>query len=89
MVVKLGEKLAAVSRYAQVICVTHSPQIAALADRHFRIQKTITGEETITSVVALEPEEQVVELARMLGGEEAFQLRHAAELKRTAAQHKG
>lgn len=89
IVVKVGEKLAAVSRYAQVICVTHSPQIAALADRHFRIQKTITGEETITSVVALEPEEQVVELARMLGGEEAFQLRHAAELKRTAAQHKG
>lgn len=89
IVVKVGEKLAAVSHYAQVICVTHSPQIAALADRHFRIQKTITGEETITSVVALEPEEQVVELARMLGGEEAFQLRHAAELKRTAAQHKG
>ena len=89
IVVKVGEKLAAVSRYAQVICVTHSPQIAALADRHFRIQKTITGEETMTSVVALEPEEQVVELARMLGGEEAFQLRHAAELKRTAAQHKG
>lgn len=89
IVVKVGEKLAAVSRYAQVICVTHSPQIAALADRHFRIQKTITGEETITSVVALEPEEQVVELARMLGGEEEFQLRHAAELKRTAAQHKG
>ncbi|MGM9525860.1 MAG: DNA repair protein RecN [Peptococcaceae bacterium] len=89
IVVKVGEKLAAVSRYAQVICVTHSPQIAALADRHFRIQKTITGEETITSVVALEPKEQVVELARMLGGEEEFQLRHAAELKRTAAQHKG
>lgn len=89
IVVKVGEKLAAVSRYAQVICVTHSPQIAALADRHFRIQKTITGEETITSVVALEPEEQVVELARMLGGEEEFQLRHAAELKRTVAQHKG
>ena len=88
IVVKVGEKLAAVSRYAQVICVTHSPQIAALSDCHFRIQKHISDEETVTSVMVLTAEEEVVELARMLGGEEEFQLRHAEELKRTAMQHK-
>lgn len=88
IVVKVGEKLADVSRYAQVICVTHSPQIAALADRHFQIQKTIDDDQTITSVTVLNAEEEIAELARMLGGEEEFQLRHAEELKRTAAQHK-
>lgn len=88
IVVKVGEKLAAVSNHAQVICVTHSPQIAALADRHFQIQKTIAAEQTITNVVILEQSEEIAELARMLGGEEEFQLRHAAELKRTAFQHK-
>lgn len=89
IVVKVGEKLAAVSQYAQVICVTHSPQIAALADCHFQIQKQIANDQTITSVTVLNEEEEIAELARMLGGEEAFQLRHAEELKRTAAQHKG
>ena len=89
IVVKVGEKLADVSRFAQVICVTHSPQIAALADCHFRIQKQISDEETITSVTVLTAEEEVTELARMLGGEEEFQLRHAEELKRNAAVHKG
>ena len=89
IVVKVGEKLADVSRFAQVICVTHSPQIAALADCHFRIQKQISDEETITSVTVLTAEEEITELARMLGGEEEFQLRHAEELKRNAAVHKG
>ena len=88
IVVKVGEKLAAVSQHAQVICVTHSPQIAALADCHFQIQKQITHGETITSVTALTANEEIAELARMLGGEEAFQLRHAEALKRTAKQHK-
>lgn len=88
IVVKVGEKLAAVSNHAQVLCVTHSPQIAALADRHFQIQKTIAGEQTVTSVTALDEGESIAELARMLGGEEAFQLRHAEELKRAAFKHK-
>ena len=88
IVVKVGEKLALVSRHAQVICVTHSPQIAALADRHFRIHKQIVGGETVTGITVLQEADQIVELARMLGGEEEFQLRHAEELKRTAAQHK-
>lgn len=88
IVVKVAEKLAAVSRHAQVICVTHSPQIAALADCHFQIQKKIADEQTLTSVIPLDETASVAELARMLGGEEDFQLQHARELKRTAGQHK-
>lgn len=72
IVVKVAEKLAAVSAHGQVICVTHSPQIAALADRHFQIQKQIADEQTLTNVLVLEEEEAIAELARMLGGEEAF-----------------
>ncbi len=88
IVVKVAEKLAAVSAHGQVICVTHSPQIAALADRHFQIQKQIADEQTLTNVLVLKEEEAIAELARMLGGEEAFQLQHARALRKTAGQHK-
>ena len=81
IVVKVAEKLKLVSRYAQVICVTHSPQIAAKADAHFQIQKHTTENETITNVQMLDTEGAVYELARMLGGEEDYQLQHAKELK--------
>ena len=81
IVVKVAEKLKLVSQYAQVICVTHSPQIAAKADTHFQIQKHTTAEETITTVQALDTESAIYELARMLGGEEDYQLQHARELK--------
>lgn len=81
IVVKVAEKLKAVSQYAQVICVTHSPQIAAKADTHFQIQKQITADETITTVEVLDTEASIHELARMLGGEEDYQLQHARELK--------
>jgi len=88
IVVKVAEKLATVSKNAQVICVTHAPQIAALADRHLQIQKVVQAEETITRVALLDEEASVAELARMLGGGELYQLQHARELKRTAKQHK-
>ena len=88
IVVKVGEKLVAVSRHAQVICVTHSPQIAAMTDRHFQIQKQVEAQQTVTHVAALDEEAEIRELARMLGGEEEFQLHHAAELKRTANIYK-
>ena len=81
IVVKVAEKLKLVSQYAQVICVTHSPQIAAKADTHFQIQKHTTADETITTVQALDTESAIYELARMLGGEEDYQLQHARELK--------
>ena len=81
IVVKVAEKLKLVSQYAQVICVTHSPQIAAKADLHLQIQKHTTEDSTITSVQALDGEASIYELARMLGGEEDYQLQHARELK--------
>ncbi len=81
IVVKVAEKLKLVSQYAQVICVTHSPQIAAKADLHLQIQKHTTEDSTVTSVQALDTEASIHELARMLGGEEDYQLQHARELK--------
>ena len=65
----VGEKLAALSQTAQVICITHLAQVAALADHHFRVVKE-PGDPTVTRVEKLEGDAVDVELARMLGGEE-------------------
>jgi DNA repair protein RecN (Recombination protein N) len=65
----VGEKLAALAQTAQVICITHLAQVAALADRHFRVVKE-PGDPTVTRVERLEGDAVDAELARMLGGEE-------------------
>lgn len=65
---KIGEKLRAVSQKSQVICVTHLPQIAALAEDHYLIEKNVQGGRTLTAVKHLSPDERVYELARTLGG---------------------
>ena len=65
---KVSEKMAFIARDHQVLCVTHLPQIAAMADTHFEISKTVTGGRTITGVRTLDEENSVKELARMLGG---------------------
>lgn len=64
----VGERLARLARDAQVMVVTHSPQVAARADRHWRIDKTQSTKATTTKVAMLEPEERVEETARMLSG---------------------
>lgn len=66
---RVGEKLARLSRRKQVICVTHLPQIAAMADTHFHIEKTEKGGRTYTAVVPLDREGRKRELARLHGGE--------------------
>jgi DNA repair protein RecN (Recombination protein N) len=78
----VGEKLKEVSRYAQVLCVTHLPQIAALADWHLQVEKITEGKRTRVIVTPLEYEERVKELARMLSGKQITQasLQHAQEL---------
>ncbi len=78
----VGEKLRAVSRAAQVLCVTHLPQVAAGADRQFRVTKREVEGRTVTDVVLLTGEERVEEMARMLGGAlvTASTLAHAREL---------
>ena len=76
----LGEKMAALSRTGQVLCVTHLPQIAGMASRHFQVRKRVAGERTWVEVRALEDAERVEELAQMLGGKEETAARHAREL---------
>ncbi|WCK53136.1 DNA repair protein RecN [Aneurinibacillus sp. Ricciae_BoGa-3] len=64
----IAEKLARVSRRRQVLAITHLPQVASMADAHLRIEKHMDEQETQTRVEHLPYEEQVLELARMLGG---------------------
>ena len=66
---RVGEKLYAVSRGKQVLCVTHLPQIAAMADSHYRIAKEERGGRTYTEVLALDREGRAAELARLHGGD--------------------
>jgi DNA repair protein RecN (Recombination protein N) len=65
----VGRVLQRLAERAQVITITHLPQIAALADRHFRVEK-VTGDPTHTRIEQLTPDERKVELERMLGGQE-------------------
>ena len=65
---KVGLKLHEVSKYAQVICITHLAQIACLADYHLLIQKQVTNHKTYTQVIPLSKEAQTKEIARMIGG---------------------
>ncbi len=67
---KVSEKLKEISRTHQVICITHLPQIASMADSHFEIAKSIKGKETVTNIRRLGREESIDELARLLGGAE-------------------
>ena len=65
---KVAEKLAQVSRRKQVLCVTHLPQLAAMADVHFSVEKGERDGRTYTSVARLDREQRKQELARLTGG---------------------
>ena len=65
----VGRKLRTLGSAFQVLCITHLPQIAAYADTHFEIEKTVEGGRTRTTVRRLEGGGRVEEVARMLGGE--------------------
>jgi DNA repair protein RecN (Recombination protein N) len=82
----VGEQLRALARGRQVICITHLPQIASLADRHFTIVKDSSGHTARTTVTELRRGDVVGELARMLGadGSDAAARRHARELLKAA-----
>ncbi|NLW22414.1 MAG: DNA repair protein RecN [Tissierellia bacterium] len=64
----VGEKIKAIGSKRQVICISHSPQIAALADTHFLIEKDTSGERVTTRVRKLDYNERIEELSRLLGG---------------------
>ena len=77
----VGQKLKELSRYRQVFCITHLPQIARFADQHFRVEKSVEGNRTTITAKLLTPEKRVEEVARMHGGEATVTtLAHAREL---------
>jgi DNA repair protein RecN (Recombination protein N) len=78
----VGRKLRAIAERHQVLCVTHLPQIASMADSHFVVRKRVERGRTITDVRPLADAERVEEVARMLGGETVTETarRHAREM---------
>ena len=84
----VGRELAALGRSTQVLCVTHLPQVAALADRHLRISKLTDGRTTRTQVTPLSGATRIEEIARMLGGIDITDTArgHAAEMLTAGAR---
>ncbi|AIV38962.1 DNA recombination protein RecN [Streptomyces sp. CCM_MD2014] len=84
--VEIGRRLARLAKSAQVVVVTHLPQVAAFADRQLLVEKTNDGSVTRSGVKVLEGEERVRELSRMLAGQEDSETAraHAEELLETA-----
>lgn len=86
----VSEKMAQIGRRHQVLCITHLPQIAAMADQHFEIRKDVVDQDTVTRIYALDEESSVRELARMLGGAKITDsvLANAEEMKELARVQK-
>lgn len=86
--VEIGRRLAQLAKHTQVIVVTHLPQVAAFADNHIRVLKATDQQAAVTlsDVAALNPEQRVLELARMLSGHQdsASAQEHARELLKTS-----
>ncbi len=87
---RVSEQLDTAAHAHQVLCITHLPQIAAMADRHFVIEKSSTEDNTITDIRVLEEEESLGELARLLGSDALTEaaLSNAREMRAQAAGHK-
>ncbi|MGN9018599.1 DNA repair protein RecN [Lachnospiraceae bacterium HCP1S3_C3] len=83
---KVAEQMKLLSKKHQIICITHLPQIAAMADNHLKIEKISEGNETSTKIYPLDEEKSVEELARMLGGAEITEtvMQNAREMKKLA-----
>lgn len=87
---KVSEKMNLIGKNHQVICITHLPQIAAMADTHFLIEKQVEDQKTKSKIQKLKEEESVTELARMLGGVSITEtvLKNAKEMKELASKTK-
>jgi DNA repair protein RecN (Recombination protein N) len=85
---KVSEKMKYISRTHQVMAITHLPQIAAMADTHFLIEKSVKNNKTVTDIKELDEEAAVMEIARMLGGREITDtaVGNAREMKKMAAE---
>lgn len=86
----VADKMAQIACSRQVLCITHLPQIACMADKHFFIRKRVEGERTYTEVTALDPQARKAELARMLDGVNVTNttLEHAGEMLDLAQEQK-
>ncbi len=86
----VSEKMARIAAERQLLCITHLPQIAAMADSHFIIEKTTDGLTTRTDIRRLSRDGEIGEIARMLGGVEITDkvLESAAEMKAMADRKK-
>jgi DNA repair protein RecN (Recombination protein N) len=82
----VGERLRSLGSERQVLCITHLPQVASMADTHFRIEKSVDGGQATARVELVEGEGLVAEIVRMLGGDggEDAAVRHARELLKAA-----
>jgi DNA repair protein RecN (Recombination protein N) len=82
----VGERLRGLAEERQVLCITHLPQVASVAQTHFRIEKSVDGGQARAGVELVEGDELVGEIVRMLGGEDGDEAadRHARELLQAA-----
>ena len=87
---KVSEKMAVIGKNHQVICITHLAQIAAMADAHYAIEKRVVNGKTQTFISLLNEEQEIAELARILGGAEITDtvMQSAAEMKELAKRTK-
>lgn len=87
---KVSEKLGRLSKNHQIICITHLPQIAAMADAHFMIEKNVINERTVTNIREIADDESLSELARLLGSGELTEavLSNAREMRQAAQKTK-
>jgi len=85
----VGAKLKEMSASFQILCISHLPQVAAYADRHFKVEKLVNQERTTSSIVVLSQEDSVSEIASMISGEKLndASIAHAQELKKAARQN--
>ena len=84
----VSEKLHTLAGERQIICITHLPQIAAMADTHFLIEKSVTDGNTVSTIRSLKEAESVEELSRLLGGAKVTDAvrENAREMKRLAKE---
>ena len=84
----VGEKLWQLSRYHQVICITHLPQLAALYDSHYHVRKQISGNRTQTVVTRLAAEESLHELASLLGADNEENIQAVKAMLKESSEYK-
>ncbi len=86
----VASRLADISKCHQVISITHLPQIAAMADNHYRIEKVVKDQKTVTEILKLDSESSILEIARLLGGAEISQaaIDNARDMKNMATKAK-